>query len=87
MRPFSCAKCSKSFKCPTCFAPRAIWGYVADGCSKNVVEYLSLCQSTYHAISCRIRHVCFQIDSMLVARQVNMEWSCRSVDLQPLLEQ
>ena len=51
-----------------------------------MAEYTGLLHALEHAATTEGNCFCFQVDSMLVAEQVQRKWACRSVALAPLLE-
>ena len=58
---------------------------LAGAATNNIAEYTGLEAAISHARSMAYDRCCFQVDSMLVARQVRGEWACRDTNLQPLL--
>ncbi len=67
----------------TCF------GYLGPGISNNVAEYVGLSECLRRASRSMGPVVIFQVDSLLVARQMAPQdaWACRSPDLVPLRDQ
>ena len=63
------------------------WGFIGNDASNNCAEYLGLLASVRRAVQRlhQARLVAFQVDSVLVARQVNMQWACRCPEFAPLL--
>jgi len=61
-------------------------GFLGDDLSNNIAEYTGLAQCLRRAVRIGDTVVVFQVDSLLVARQVsqNNYWACRSEDLLPL---
>ena len=55
--------------------------------SNNVAEYYGVLRALQHAASNQQTLLCFRVDSMLVAKQLQGQWACRSPDLVPLYEQ
>ena len=55
--------------------------------TNNVAEYEGVLCSLKHFVDHPHEFVCFRVDSMLVAKQLNGEWACRNEQLQPLYEQ
>ncbi len=59
---------------------------VAYGClgpdmTVNVAEYVGFIACLRQALQLEAHDVCFQVDSMLVARQATCEWACRAQHL------
>ena len=63
------------------------WGYLGPHVSNNVAEYIGVLAAVRHAAAHGYEQICVQVDSLLVAQQVNYKWACRSPELRPLLEQ
>ena len=62
------------------------FGHLGEQISNNVAEYLGLKVCLSRAVRLLDPHVVFQMDSLLVARQMARRnaWACRSPDLLPL---
>ncbi len=61
----------------------AAWGWLAEDQTNNEAEYVGLLAVLSHARARGYRRVCFQLDSLLVAKQVTGEWACRAHILHP----
>ena len=64
------------------------YGILDNEASHNMAEYQGLISGMHRAAwRAQCNRLCFQVDSMLVARHVQRQWACRSTRLQPLLQQ
>lgn len=54
--------------------------------TNNVAEYGGIERAMYHAMDHADGPVCFRVDSMLVANQLNGLWKCKASHLQPYYE-
>ncbi len=61
------------------------WGFLGRDLSNNIAEYRGLLACLDHALQTGCTAICVQTDSMLIAKQVNCTWACRSDALRPLL--
>ena len=55
--------------------------------TNNTAEYTGILHALRYAASHPCQRLCFQVDSLLVARQLQGCWACRSPDLIPLYEE
>ena len=61
--------------------------YLGTGVSNNVAEYRGLIECMERAVRHEgDREVAFEVDSMLIAKQVGHSWACRHASLAPLYE-
>eukprot|EP00973_Karenia_brevis_P044478 6160634-Karenia_brevis.AAC.1 len=56
-------------------------------CTNNIAEYCGLLSCLRDAFSRNISNIEFQVDSMLVSKQVSLLWRCLSEELRPYYEQ
>ena len=67
--------------------PHEKWrAYLDAGVTNNVAEYEGLLASMRRAARKRDKEVIFEVDSMLLARQIGHVWACRSPTLTPYYE-
>ena len=67
----------------------AVLGKVAvflGGATNNIAEYNGILLALQYATMNPCQRFCFQVDSLLVAKQLSGEWACKSPDLLPLYE-
>merc|ERR1712139_76481 len=57
--------------------------YLGRGVSNNIAEYSGLLECMKRAARKGDEEVVFEVDSMLLARQIGHEWACRSPTLLP----
>ena len=64
-------------------------GYLGNGSSNNMTEYTRLLECLSRALSVRGPNVLFEVDSMLLAKQLarRQPWACRSENLIPVHRQ
>ena len=55
--------------------------------TNNIAEYNGILYALRYACRNSCQRFCFQVDSILVARQLNGVWACKSESLRPLYEE
>ncbi len=61
------------------------WNYLGEGVTNNFAGYSAAVAAIEHAASQDSANVCIQTRSLLVAKQANCSWACRSGQNQALL--
>ena len=61
------------------------YGVLGERVSNNVAEYSGVYAVATHAASQQHQKICFQTDSMFVAKQLSCKWACRDSTVRPWL--